>query len=612
MGMMNTMRTKMHFVLWGLLIMFLGSMTVGGLVGGANILDEIFGIFGVSDDDPQKSIAIVNSELITPDMFFQVLQNRRQTAKQQEQELSERDNDQLYDEIWNELVQLTLIDQEVEQLEIEVTDDEVYFELESNPPQIFQSVPDFQTDGSFDQKKFLTALHNPQGDEWLYWEAFTRDYLPRKKLLDRIRYSVTLSEDEVRQEFITRNVDHVLSGLAIPASSFRGDEFNATDEDITAFYKSHMDDFQQDETRVLRYVKWDKKPAAEDTTDTEQFGVDLIRKINDGADFVTLAEIHSADPGSAVKGGDLGWFGRGRMVPPFEEAAFNANSGEIVGPVESNFGYHIIWVREKRGEGDTQEVLASHILLNIEMGPSTLSRLKREATQFLYEVEDNGFGKAVEISNVSLDSSRQFTENSTIPDFGFTLVPTRFAFRSEIDAISDIIETDNSFAIMQLIEIHEPGPQPLEDVRKRIERDVRQEKQMARAEERIDEVYKELLAGKNFAELSETHDDVKLIEEKERKLSTALPYIGSKNPRLLGLIASSGPGELYDPFEGQRSWVIIRYDSQGEIDEEEWLVQKDFLYDELLTNRQNEAVNAYITELTDNADIVDNRRHHIR
>ena len=165
---------------------------------------------------------------------------------------------------------------------------------------------------------------------------------------------------------------------------------------------------------------------------------------------------------------------------------------------------------------------------------------------------------------------------------------------------------------MQLIEIHEPGPQPLEDVRKRIERDVRQEKQMARAEKRIHEVYEELLAGKSFAELSETNDDVKLIEEKERKLSTALPYIGSKNPRLLGRIVSSVPGELFDPFEGQRSWVIIRYDSQGEIDEEEWLVQKDFLYDELLTNRQNEAVNAYITELTDNADIVDNRRYHIR
>ena len=466
MGMMNTMRTKMHFVLWALLIMFLGSMTVGGLVGGADILDEIFGLFGVSDDDPQKSIAVVNGELISPDMFFQVVQNRRQTARQEGQELSERENDQLYDEIWNELIQITLIDQEVEQLEIEVTDDEVYYELETNPPQIFQSVPDFQTDGSFDHERYLTALHNPQGDEWLYWEAFTRDYLPRKKLFDRVRYSVILSKDEVWQEFITRNVDHTLSGLAIPTSSIRGDEFNATDEEVTAFYVSHLDDYLQDETRMLRYVKWDKKPTAEDTSDTKQFGTDLIRQINDGADFTTLAEIHSADPGSAVKGGDLGWFGRGRMVPPFEEAAFKAKSGDIVGPVESRFGYHIIWVRDRRGEGDDEELQASHILLNIEMGPSTRSRLKREATQFLYEVEDNGFGKAVEISDASLDSSRQFTENSSIPGFGFSQVPTRFAFRSEINSVSDIVETDNSFAIFQLMEINEPGPQPLDDARK--------------------------------------------------------------------------------------------------------------------------------------------------
>ena len=612
MGMMNTMRTKMHFVLWALLIMFLGSMTVGGLVGGADILDEIFGLFGVSDDDPQKSIAVVNGELISPDMFFQVVQNRRQTARQEGQELSERENDQLYDEIWNELIQITLIDQEVEQLEIEVTDDEVYYELETNPPQIFQSVPDFQTDGSFDHERYLTALHNPQGDEWLYWEAFTRDYLPRKKLFDRVRYSVILSKDEVWQEFITRNVDHTLSGLAIPTSSIRGDEFNATDEEVTAFYASHFDDYLQDETRMLRYVKWDKKPTAEDTSDTKQFGTDLIRQINDGADFTTLAEIHSADPGSAVKGGDLGWFGRGRMVPPFEEAAFKAKSGDIVGPVESRFGYHIIWVRDRRGEGDDEELQASHILLNIEMGPSTRSRLKREATQFLYEVEDNGFGKAVEISDASLDSSRQFTENSSIPGFGFSQVPTRFAFRSEINSVSDIVETDNSFAIFQLMEINEPGPQPLDDARKRIERDVRQEKQMARAEEMIDEIYEELLTGKSFAEVAETYDEVKLIEGKERKLSTALPYVGSRNPRLLGRIASSEPGELFDPFEGQRSWVILRYNSQGEIDEVEWLIQKDFIYDELLIKRQNEAVNAYISELTDNAVIIDNRRYHIR
>ncbi|MFQ6607965.1 MAG: peptidylprolyl isomerase [Fidelibacterota bacterium] len=434
--MMNTLRTKMHFILWGLLIMFLGSMTVGGLVGGANILDEIF---GWSDEDPRTAIAIVNGELIPPDMFFQTVQNRRELLRQQGQEISEQEYDQLYDEIWDELVQIAVIDQKVEELGITVTDDEIFYELESNPPQVFQTVPDFQTDGVFDKEKYLAALYNPQGDEWLYWEAITRDFLPRKKLFDQIRYSMTVTDLEVRQEYIIQNVNQTLSGVAVPTSSFRGDEFNATDEEVQTYYESHSEDYYQEETRVIRYVKWDKKPTAEDTTDIEQFAQDIIQQVNAGADFPSLAELHSADPGSAVKGGDLGWFGRGRMVPPFEEAAFSAQVGEIVGPVLSRFGYHIIWIKDKRGTGDDEEIQASHILLKVNMGPSTRSQLKRKATQFLYEVEDSGFDKAVEIFDVPLDSSRRFTENSPLPGFGFSREPSRFAFRSELNDVSDIV-----------------------------------------------------------------------------------------------------------------------------------------------------------------------------
>ncbi len=76
---------------------------------------------------------------------------------------------------------------------------------------------------------------------------------------------------------------------------------------------------------------------------------DLIKQINEGADFAKLAEENSKDPGSAARGGSLGFFGQGQMVPAFEEAAFALGDGEMTQePVQSRFGYHIIKVDESR------------------------------------------------------------------------------------------------------------------------------------------------------------------------------------------------------------------------------------------------------------------------
>ena len=74
----------------------------------------------------------------------------------------------------------------------------------------------------------------------------------------------------------------------------------------------------------------------------------VILELEEGTDFAVAAEAYSADTGSKVNGGELGWFGRGQMVEPFEKAAFAATVGEIVGPVESQFGFHIIQVTERK------------------------------------------------------------------------------------------------------------------------------------------------------------------------------------------------------------------------------------------------------------------------
>lgn len=82
--------------------------------------------------------------------------------------------------------------------------------------------------------------------------------------------------------------------------------------------------------------------------DSEARAKELIEKINAGADFAALAKENSGDAGSKADGGNLGYFGRGQMVPEFEAAAFALGKGEVSKPVKSNFGWHVIKVEDKR------------------------------------------------------------------------------------------------------------------------------------------------------------------------------------------------------------------------------------------------------------------------
>ena len=87
---------------------------------------------------------------------------------------------------------------------------------------------------------------------------------------------------------------------------------------------------------------------------TKELAEEIQKKLDDGEEFAKLAEQYSECP-SKKRGGDLGWFGKGAMVRPFEVAAFGAQEGDVVGPVKTEFGWHLIYVYEIKDDANPDE-----------------------------------------------------------------------------------------------------------------------------------------------------------------------------------------------------------------------------------------------------------------
>jgi len=145
-----------------------------------------------------------------------------------------------------------------------------------------------------------------------------------------------ISEEELRQDvrenLPVQQVQERVAGNAKPSQ-----------EDVQKFYdENKAAQFTQPAQRCVRHILFNK--------DQKQKAEEVKTKLQNGGDFAELAKENSQDPGSAENGGDLGCLGKGETVPPFEEAAFSAKQGEVVGPVETEFGFHLIEVTDIREE----------------------------------------------------------------------------------------------------------------------------------------------------------------------------------------------------------------------------------------------------------------------
>jgi peptidyl-prolyl cis-trans isomerase C len=158
---------------------------------------------------------------------------------------------------------------------------------------------------------------------------------------------------------------------------------DADEEEVREAYRQNRERFARPEQVRARHILL-RVPAGASTAAREaarQRLLELAARLRDGADFAALAERHSED-GSAASGGDLGYFARGTMVPPFEALAFSLASGEVGGPVETPFGWHLVRVEERRAAQAMPEAEAL-ALLRRQLAAGRQAEARRQAVQAL-------------------------------------------------------------------------------------------------------------------------------------------------------------------------------------------------------------------------------------
>ena len=150
-----------------------------------------------------------------------------------------------------------------------------------------------------------------------------------------------LHEDPTIRDGLSMSARQYLAGILVQ----RTGDAAVTDETIAKYYEDHKVQYARAQVNARHILLKEESKAK-----------DILAQLEGGGDFEKLANEHSQDTGSKAKGGSVGWFEKGRMVEEFSNAAFAADKGAIVGPVETRFGFHIIEVVDKRDATPLEEV----------------------------------------------------------------------------------------------------------------------------------------------------------------------------------------------------------------------------------------------------------------
>lgn len=525
-------------------------------------------------------------------------------------------------QVLNSLVDQKLLMQEARRLGLEPTAGELRMRILEIPV----LNPNGQFVGEELYQRFVTAnLGYPNTG------AFERDLardLTISKLDSAFFNSVAIPPARVEQEYRRRNETARIRYVLAPAARFAA-SVNVTPAEVEQYYRANSTRYAHQEQRKLDYLLADvarirsqvqvsdadvrkRYDAAGDEYSTpeqvrashillsvpagatpseaaavEQRARELVTQLRGGADFAALAREHSADPGSAANGGDLGFFGRGAMVGEFEEAAFTQPVGQVGDPVRTQFGYHIIRVEEKRAAGRQPFEDVSDTIRQELITEQAETRARDTLAQTRARLEQQ---RPITPEKMSAAANNVVTHNTTpfinragiIEGLGPAVEVSNWAFGASQGDLGPVIQTQQGPIVPYLREVRPAGVAPLEEIRERVEADARN----ARAAEQAVQAIKQAAAGGSSPEQVASSLGLSTSEAtltRDGRLSGVTGDVSE----IISAAFDAQPGQVRGPFATNEGGVLIEVVEQQKFDPAKFAEEKGRIEESL---RQSEAI----------------------
>lgn len=596
--------------------------------------------FGYSfTSDKSGKVATVNGEVITS-------QEYNKTYDQLLSSLQSQYGDALNENIiksfdlktttLNSLLQQKVVSQEVERIGLDITDKEVRDIISQNEA--------FQTNGRFDNIRYNALLATNDLTSEVF-EKSTSQSLLNQKLVQFLTTFLVLSDQEVKDQYIYTNeqvkvsfvtfspddfissitIDDTLMNkyfedhketyrippevkiayISVSPNEFRG-QVNVTDDDIKTYYENNIDSFwekkQVKASHILFYLASDAEEETE--KDVMEKAASVLEKAKAGDDFAKLAKEYSEDTYTKDKGGDLGYFIEGDMVEAFEAAAFNLKNGEISDLVRTPFGYHIIKVYDVK-ESRQMELPEVHdqiaeILISNESNDLAKEMALSLIDRMPYNADLMEYASKMGVASATTD---YFSEEKPVYLFKDQTNILDKIFSLQINEISDVLNLNNSFCIIQVVDKENSYLPDISDVKTQVEEDYREYLAEQKSRAAAEEYLSKLRGGSDWdmlaRESGKTPQTTGFFTRLDYPDETG--YIRGLQTAAFNLSADKRYPDSV--LENETASFVVRWEEKKGISEERYREEKDTYTTSILSAKQQYISSSWLSRLMNKAEI---------